>query len=69
MVILLLIYVYIDEKSEYKNWGLNIYVKFRDTDNLQLLTGTRQSGGVNINIFIKRSRYIKINECFMVFIF
>ncbi|ORY85894.1 P-loop containing nucleoside triphosphate hydrolase protein [Neocallimastix californiae] len=35
----------LDEKSEYKNWGLNIYVKFRDTDNLQLLTGTRQSGG------------------------
>jgi chromosome segregation ATPase len=35
----------LDENEEYKKWGLDIYVKFRDTEDLQLLTGTRQSGG------------------------
>ncbi|OUM63097.1 hypothetical protein PIROE2DRAFT_61488 [Piromyces sp. E2] len=34
-----------NKNEEYKKWGLDIYVKFRDTEDLQLLTGTRQSGG------------------------
>jgi len=35
----------LNENEEYRKWGLDIYVKFRDTEELQLLTGTRQSGG------------------------
>ncbi|ORX81645.1 P-loop containing nucleoside triphosphate hydrolase protein [Anaeromyces robustus] len=35
----------LNENEEYKKWGLDIFVKFRDTEDLQLLTGTRQSGG------------------------
>ncbi|ORX59081.1 P-loop containing nucleoside triphosphate hydrolase protein [Piromyces finnis] len=35
----------LNENEEYKKWGIDIYVKFRDTEELQLLTGTRQSGG------------------------
>ncbi|WFD36657.1 Structural maintenance of chromosomes protein 5 [Malassezia cuniculi] len=31
--------------DSYDKWGIDIYVKFRDTEQLQLLTGQRQSGG------------------------
>lgn len=33
-------------EGTYDRWGIDIYVKFRDTEQLQLLTGQRQSGGV-----------------------
>lgn len=32
--------------DDYERWGIDILVKFRDTERLQLLTGQRQSGGV-----------------------
>ena len=31
--------------ASYEKWGIDIFVKFRDTEELQLLTGQRQSGG------------------------
>lgn len=31
--------------TSYEKWGIDIFVKFRDTEELQLLTGQRQSGG------------------------
>lgn len=33
------------EDHLYEKWGIDILVKFRDSENLQLLTGQRQSGG------------------------
>ncbi|KAJ8087221.1 Structural maintenance of chromosomes protein 5 [Marasmius tenuissimus] len=35
----------IREDEDYDKWAIDIYVKFRDSENLQLLTGQRQSGG------------------------
>lgn len=37
--------VSVDESDDFDKWGINIYVKFRDNEKLQLLTGQRQSGG------------------------
>lgn len=36
----------IREDDDFEQWAIEIYVKFRDTEKLQLLTGQRQSGGV-----------------------
>jgi hypothetical protein len=36
----------ISENEDYDKWAIDILVKFRDNENLQLLTGQRQSGGV-----------------------
>ncbi|KAI7902560.1 uncharacterized protein BX663DRAFT_435036, partial [Cokeromyces recurvatus] len=35
----------VQESEDFDKWGINIYVKFRDNEKLQLLTGQRQSGG------------------------
>ncbi|CAO3590457.1 unnamed protein product [Absidia cylindrospora] len=35
----------IGRDEDYAKWGINIQVKFRDNEKLQLLTGQRQSGG------------------------
>jgi len=35
----------ISENEDYKEWAIDILVKFRDKEKLQLLTGQRQSGG------------------------
>jgi structural maintenance of chromosomes protein 5 len=32
---------------EYEKWAIDILVKFRDNEKLQLLTAQRQSGGVS----------------------
>ncbi|KAI8923877.1 hypothetical protein BC831DRAFT_513829 [Entophlyctis helioformis] len=37
--------VRIAQNDDYAKWGIEILVKFRDHEKLQLLTGTRQSGG------------------------
>lgn len=37
--------VAVDKHEDFDKWGINIWVKFRDTEKLQLLTGQRQSGG------------------------
>ncbi|GLB34268.1 putative P-loop containing nucleoside triphosphate hydrolase protein [Lyophyllum shimeji] len=37
--------VRIRQHEDYEKWAIDILVKFRDTEKLQLLTGTRQSGG------------------------
>lgn len=37
--------VQLDRNEDYGRWGVNILVKFRDHEKLQLLTGQRQSGG------------------------
>ena len=39
--------VRISENADFDLWGIDILVKFRDTEALQLLTGQRQSGGVS----------------------
>lgn len=36
----------IREDEDYDKWAIDIMVKFRDHEKLQLLTGERQSGGV-----------------------
>lgn len=36
----------IHEDEDYEKWAIDIMVKFRDSEKLQLLTGERQSGGV-----------------------
>lgn len=33
------------ENDDYSKWGIEIMVKFRDSESLQVLTGQRQSGG------------------------
>ena len=33
------------ESPDFDKWGINIFVKFRDNEKLQQLTGQRQSGG------------------------
>ena len=38
--------VRLSRDPDYEKWGIDILVKFRDTEQLQLLTGQRQSGGV-----------------------
>lgn len=37
----------ISEHEDYDKWAIDILVKFRDDEKLQLLTGERQSGGVS----------------------
>lgn len=37
--------VHISRNDDYEKWGMDILVKFRDTEQLQLLTAQRQSGG------------------------
>ncbi|KAL6307041.1 P-loop containing nucleoside triphosphate hydrolase protein [Sparassis latifolia] len=37
--------VRISEHEDYDKWAIEIFVKFRDSEKLQLLTGERQSGG------------------------
>lgn len=41
--------VRISRDEDYAKWGIDILVKFRETEALTLLTGTRQSGGVSRN--------------------
>ena len=50
--------VRIREDPDYDKWAIDILVKFRDSEKLQLLTAQRQSGGVRI-IFLYHvcSRY------------
>jgi hypothetical protein len=36
----------ITQAPEYEKWAIDILVKFRDNEKLQLLTAQRQSGGV-----------------------
>lgn len=36
---------------DYAQWRVDIKVKFRDNEKLQLLTGQRQSGGVRLLSF------------------
>lgn len=37
----------LENADDYAKWGVNIVCAFRDTDDLQTLTGSRQSGGVS----------------------
>lgn len=37
----------IAQDEDYAKWGMEIKVSFRDGENVQLLTGQRQSGGVS----------------------
>lgn len=37
----------ISRHEDYDKWAIDILVKFRDHEKLQLLTGERQSGGVS----------------------
>lgn len=36
------------EHEDYAKWSIEILVKFRSNEPLQLLTGQRQSGGVSV---------------------
>ena len=42
--------VRVAEHPDFDKWGLEILVKFRDAEKLQILTGQRQSGGVRIYV-------------------
>ena len=42
--------VRLSRDDDYEKWGIDILVKFRDTEQLQLLTGQRQSGGVRYSL-------------------
>ena len=44
----------IREDEDYDKWAIDIMVKFRDHEKLQLLTGERQSGGVSLCGFTLR---------------
>ncbi len=37
----------VSQDADYDKWAIDILVKFRDDEKLQLLTGERQSGGVS----------------------
>ena len=37
--------VAVHKEDDFDKWGINISVKFRESESLQLLTGQRQSGG------------------------
>ena len=39
--------VHIEEHEDYAQWSIQILVKFRSSEELQRLTGQRQSGGVS----------------------
>lgn len=39
----------ISPHDDYDKWAIDILVKFRDKEKLQLLTGQRQSGGVSVD--------------------
>jgi structural maintenance of chromosomes protein 5 len=39
--------VRVSEQEDYDRWGIDILVSFRDNEEMQLLTGQRQSGGVS----------------------
>ena len=43
--------VRVSQHEDYDKWAIDILVKFRDRENLQLLTGQRQSGGVSPFLF------------------
>jgi hypothetical protein len=43
--------VRIAEHEDYDKWSIEILVKFRSNEPLQLLTGQRQSGGVRTSFF------------------
>jgi structural maintenance of chromosomes protein 5 len=48
--------VRISEHEDYDKWAIDILVKFRDNEKLQLLTAQRQSGGVRfIHFFFEIS--------------
>lgn len=42
--------------EDYEKWGIDILVRFRDTEQLQLLTGQRQSGGVRARLTVTQER-------------
>ena len=37
-------------EGDFAQWGIHILVSYRDGDNLQMLTGSLQSGGVSVSI-------------------
>ena len=39
------------QNEDFDKWAIDILVKFRDDEKLQLLTGERQSGGVSVAVF------------------
>ncbi len=48
----------ISEHEDYEKWAIDILVKFRSTEKLQLLTGQRQSGGVSsLSMLPRRYRF------------
>jgi len=46
----------LSEAEDYSQWCIEILVKFRERENLQLLTAQRQSGGVRSSYVICVSR-------------
>lgn len=47
--------VKISENDDYDKWAIDILVKFRDDEKLQLLTAERQSGGVSLSTLWHRA--------------
>jgi hypothetical protein len=44
----------VSEHEDYEKWAIDILVKFRDSEKLQLLTAHRQSGGVRASCHSQR---------------
>lgn len=48
----------VSEHEDYEKWAIDILVKFRSTEKLQLLTGQRQSGGVSgLSMLLRQYRF------------
>jgi hypothetical protein len=48
------------QDESYAQWAIDILVKFRDTEKLQLLTGQRQSGGVCTVFFLLQGQLAEL---------
>ena len=48
--------VRVNQDVDFDQWSIQILVKFRENEKLQLLTGQRQSGGVRILVAFLYSR-------------
>jgi hypothetical protein len=48
--------VRVSEQEDYDKWGIDILVSFRDNEEMQLLTGQRQSGGVSYEEIVTKEK-------------
>ena len=59
----------ISQHDEYEKWAIDILVKFRDSEKLQLLTAHRQSGGVHLFQFLHTQKSRRRPPQFLLFFY